>query len=280
MTLTFESWVWPRTCRRLFSERFVGCVSIQFTSLFLTPCHLKLSQIDLLSTNMFLKLALLTASSFARADPSDSSDAALKITASMVNLSSDNRARRTDAPGSIRAASKETGTECSFSTSRKAPAVQADVGVLTCPEHEFCIKDATSSLGGRCVWSDEEYEYASEFFVTDTHRRLAECSGNNPSYCIECTFLDGTAGKKCDGGYACDGADTDNIGCGSCNEYKACYKASGVISEGSCNDSEACYKTGDNIGSGSCNNLFACYETQCKLCLQSNIYLEAYTVSF
>ena len=244
------------------------------------PCHLLLSQIDLLSTNMFLKLALLTASSFARADPSDSSDAALKITASMVNLSSDNRARRTDAPGSIRAASKETGTECSFSTSRKAPAVQADVGVLTCPEHEFCIKDATSSLGGRCVWSDEEYEYASEFFVTDSHRRLAVCSGDNPDDCIECTMSNGDAGKKCDGYKACYNANADTIDCGSCNSFKACYKASGVISEGSCNGSSACTGSGDNIGFGSCNAFAACLMTDCKLCLQSNIYFEAYTVSF
>ena len=46
-----------------------------------------------------------------------------------------------------------------------------------------------------------------------------------------CTMSDGTPGKKCDGSSACDGANTDNVACGSCNGFYACYDFAGESSK-------------------------------------------------
>lgn len=89
---------------------------------------------------------------------------------------------------------------------------------------------------------------------TDSHRRLAQCSGFNPDNCIECTMSDGTTpGKKCDGSDACTGTDTNNVACGSCNGVMSCVQTTGTIGENSCNSDAAC------LGQ------------PCKFCLLSNL---------
>jgi hypothetical protein len=61
-----------------------------------------------------------------------------------------------------------------------------------------------------------------------------------------CLFADGKPGTKCDGLKACEGIDTSNIGCGSCNGYHACNFSSYsttdkvIVKENSCNGADAC----------------------------------------
>ena len=62
------------------------------------------------------------------------------------------------APGSVRTAAKKQGVECALVDSvtvRKS----ADVRVLSCSAGEVCVKDSTSTMGGRCeflVFADDE----------------------------------------------------------------------------------------------------------------------------
>lgn len=123
---------------------------------------------------------------------------------------------------SDRTVSLQTGAECSIASSAKALDAASDVGILfsTCVDGEECVKDATSSLGGRCrVRFDKEGYIYGDAGVAEFHRerRLdGACSGDYYA-CIECTMVDGTAGKKCDGDNACENLNTTAVGCNSCN---------------------------------------------------------------
>lgn len=62
--------------------------------------------------------------------------------------------------GSIRAtASKNQGTECSFVVAGIEFKNSPDVGVLSCNTGEMCVKDSTSSVGGRCFLSGGEVAF-------------------------------------------------------------------------------------------------------------------------
>eukprot|EP00970_Alexandrium_tamarense_P014705 scaffold4286_cov127-Alexandrium_tamarense.AAC.1 len=50
---------------------------------------------------------------------------------------------------------------------------------------------------------------------------VENCSIDN----CTCTMIDQTPGKKCDGFEACNGANPDNVACGSCNGFGACTNA-------------------------------------------------------
>jgi hypothetical protein len=140
------------------------------------------------------------------------------------------------------AVSSRSGAECSIiasSTFRaRVKEANTDMGILGgCAEYEKCVRDASSSLGGRCI------VLGAEEGVTKAHRDLASaCSGAYPNECITCKMADGiTPGKKCDGENACDGIDTTLISCGSCNSPYACNGAQGPIGESSCNSDGACF---------------------------------------
>lgn len=91
--------------------------------------------------------------------------------------------------------------ECSFDASGQS-SPNIDVGVLNCanPGHE-CVRDSTSSLGGRCTLRLDYSDGVEE-------RKLQTCI-------------------KCQGVDACKNvpqAIIDNkIGCGSCNGANACH---------------------------------------------------------
>ncbi|EED87376.1 predicted protein [Thalassiosira pseudonana CCMP1335] len=94
---------------------------------------------------------------------------------------------------------------------------------------------------------------------------VENCSIDN----CTCTMIDQTPGKKCDGFEACNGANPDNVACGSCNGFGACTNAvvplvhviGASIGENSCNDEWACTgSVGTFIGQNSCNGKVACRE--------------------
>ena len=110
--------------------------------------------------------------------------------------------------GSVRAASKTKGRECSYSdTASKHQNIHADTGVLACGVEEICVQDATSTFGGRCAVLEEQG------VVVHAHRNLA----------TSCFFSNGTAGTKCDGNTACsNGTNMAQVSCGSCIGDYAC----------------------------------------------------------
>lgn len=135
------------------------------------------------------------------------------------------------ASGSPRSRTETQGAKCAFVAppeTRKKDA-ESDMGILGgCAKNEQCVKDDTSSLGGRCAI------VGAEDSVTKAHHRDLSSSGlrDTNSYtndCIECTMSDGTPGKKCDGAYACKNADTKKVSCGSCNGMNACRIVVGPI---------------------------------------------------
>jgi hypothetical protein len=149
------------------------------------------------------------------------------------------------------------GAECAFVASPETHEKdgESDMGILGgCAENEQCVKDDTSSLGGRCAM------FGAEEGVTKAHRDLvpSACSGTYPNDCIPCTMANSTPGKKCDGFIACDGVNTTKISCGSCNGRLACRHAAGTIGESSCNGKNACYKAAGPVGESSCNSIYAC----------------------
>lgn len=140
------------------------------------------------------------------------------------------------------------------------------MGILGgCEKYEKCVKDETSSRGGRCILLH------AEVGVTKAHRKLphwsttSTCSGSYLDECIPCTMSGSTLGKKCDGRFACQGVNDTNVSCGSCNDNSACYRAAGPIGEGSCNGKSACYQTAGPIGESSCNGVRACILNYCEL---------------
>jgi hypothetical protein len=108
----------------------------------------------------------------------------------------------------------------SMNCSRLERRVMRDVGIFGCGEDEHCVEDSVSSLGGRCINLDVEHEQDfDETLAVESHRRLAG---------IPCTYLDGiTEGVKCEGFNACYKTNGNaminvtDVGCGSCNSYKA-----------------------------------------------------------
>ena len=155
--------------------------------------------------------------------------------------------------GSIRAARKTRGTECSFVNAFKVDKTLVDTGILECGSGLTCVEDETSSLGGRCnVLMDMETNIES--------RRLL----------VDCTFSDGTTGTKCVGANACTGSDITKIGCGSCLGDQSCRDmyAGVTVGENSCLGDAACHKAGHNpydtlttsltIKDGSCHDNVAC----------------------
>jgi hypothetical protein len=129
------------------------------------------------------------------------------------------------------------GQECSINESFKVrEASDADVGIFGCGKDEYCVEDPAFSLGGRCIKFDVEHEQDfDETLTVESHRRLDDS--------ILCTYLNGTAGVKCQGGYACTNfkdeqiINVTNVGCGSCNEDYACHSdkyKNITVGEGSC----------------------------------------------
>lgn len=109
----------------------------------------------------------------------------------------------------------------------------ADVGSFK--EHE---KDVYADLG---VLGKSRNADLGEGVLGESHRDLV-VTCREPSYCILCTMGDGSAGKKCDGLWACRNIDTSKVSCGSCNNGdQACEGTSGQIAESSCNGYYACY---------------------------------------
>jgi phosphogluconate dehydratase len=98
-----------------------------------------------------------------------------------------------------------------------------------------CVKDASSSTGGRCIVT-----VAGTFLNSQEGRRQL----------IACQFADGTSGTKCNGLNACARiTDLSKIGCGSCNGNEACwyynfmgkpFYADVIVGENSCNGLQAC----------------------------------------
>jgi hypothetical protein len=201
-------------------------------------------------------MSLLTAHIAALAVSSTSNE----VLAENINL---DHAIAGSASVSRRSLRTETRAECSFVASPETPEKDAemDVGILInpCAEYEKCVKDETSSLGGRCVM------FGAEEGFTKVHRDLSgACSGTPfPNDCIPCTMQNGTAGKKCDWDQACNGVDTTKVSCGSCNGPSACENAAGTIGESSCNTYKACLglTAAATIGENSCNGgTEACFE--------------------
>jgi hypothetical protein len=154
--------------------------------------------------------------------------------------------------GSIRAASKPQGAECSFLNGFKVQGSNADTGILICGNGETCVEDDTSSAGGRCVLLEEEV-------AVESHRELVA---------VACTYLNGTSGIKCDGLKACTGIDQSKVGCGSCNGPSACLGWFGdiTVGENSCRGPEACRDmytlTNITVGDNSCHDNVACKYVQ------------------
>ena len=145
---------------------------------------------------------------------------------------------------------KHGGGECVFNDNNEA----VDSGILTrCRETETCVKDSTSSLGGLCVDVDEAYadiwekrQLAGEETDAPTLKptTLKPTTMETSKPTTECTFLNGTAGNKCVGDYACsNGANITKIGCGSCIGTKSCFDMSSVIT---------------SVGEESCIGYYAC----------------------
>jgi hypothetical protein len=146
------------------------------------------------------------------------------------------------ASGSLRSHTETQGTECTFVASPVTREIDAesDVGILLsngCHKYEVCVGDTTSSLGGRCTF------FGTEEGAAKAHRDLTDaCYGTSYSSCYPCTMSDGiTPGKMCDGYQACNNVDTTKLSCGSCNGFKACFRAPGPFGESSCNGNKACY---------------------------------------
>jgi hypothetical protein len=115
--------------------------------------------------------------------------------------------------GSTPSANEEQ--ECSFNELFKiGETSDADVGIFGCGEDEHCVEDSVSSLGGRCINLDVEHEQDfDETLAVESHHRLAG---------IPCTYSDGiTEGVKTNHGNGM--INVTDVGCGSCNSYKACY---------------------------------------------------------
>ena len=160
--------------------------------------------------------------------------------AASVSLSS----QPLQASSSFKALSKAQGDECSFINAFKVQEILAATGILKCGAYEICVEDASSSVGGRCIALAQKETYVK------AHREL-----------VACTFTDGTAGVKCDGKYACNGANESLIGCGSCIGDEACFelKAGTTVGENSCIGGSACYKFEGSVGNNSCRDILACH---------------------
>jgi hypothetical protein len=151
--------------------------------------------------------------------------------------------------GSIRAAVKTQGTECAFANGFKVHDNPSDMGILDCGTDMICVKDASSSKGGRCATAD-----------------IGEAAKHHRQLIAEpCQYANGTNGVKCDPANACDGSvDSSKIGCGSCIGDNACSLWSGdiTVGEGSCVGNLACYNmettSSITIGNGSCHDDVAC----------------------
>jgi hypothetical protein len=137
------------------------------------------------------------------------------------------------------------GDECDFIDDTKTTTphhnpdmiLKVDTGVLnsSCGNSGVCVKDASSSTGGRCIVT-----VAGTFLNSQEGRRQL----------IACQFADGTSGTKCNGLNACARiTDLSKIGCGSCNGNEACwyynfmgkpFYADVIVGENSCNGLQAC----------------------------------------
>ena len=104
------------------------------------------------------------------------------------------------------------GEECEPSTSKG----YFDIGACSNTTH-VCVEDTSSLLGGTCV----DIGQTSEFL---TEERLP--AGPGP---IDCTYINGTKGKKCHGGQSCVRSNVDNIGCGSCYGFRSCVGLTGKV---------------------------------------------------
>jgi hypothetical protein len=96
--------------------------------------------------------------------------------------------------------------ECSFVNSGEQH-VQPDIGILCSNPNHVCIEDSTSSRGGRCV--DLGTTIAEERDL----QSCVKCAGNLACANLTQAFID------------------NNVGCDSCNGYKACM---GVTRELDC----------------------------------------------
>jgi hypothetical protein len=174
--------------------------------------------------------------------------------------------------GSVRGATVK-GPECSLVDSLEAQLeaetadADSDVGILGCDEGKVCLEDAASSLGGRCFdFKDEELanEYDELTAVDSRHRELLNFDA--PDDPIPCFYANGTEGVKCSGIGACYKMNTENIQCGSCNGFFACYSEGGrtlYVGEKSCIGDQACFAWASTktvtIGTESCVGTGVCY---------------------
>jgi hypothetical protein len=118
-----------------------------------------------------------------------------------------------------RATLRTEGDECIRFTNHKD---LVDVGVLSCGQGNLCLNDDTSSTGSRC------------FSPVKNLRR------SNHTY-ISCAYLNGTAGKKCEGDWACAYVDQEQISCGSCIGYASCLNNNATVAESSCRGDFSCW---------------------------------------
>jgi hypothetical protein len=123
--------------------------------------------------------------------------------AKSVNVAYENQSQKQSANESTYA-----DEECSFTSSFNSRKVDADLGILlSCsnPKH-ICTEDRKSSLGGRCasIESERRRELQSTTCTAKcTPASACQCQGLSQDFII------------------------NNIGVGSCCEYKACVGVSG-----------------------------------------------------
>ena len=157
-----------------------------------------------------MKLTIATA--FIAASTSAPSISASGVVASII--------KEENNKGSVRtAAAEKQGVECALADSVTVQK-SADVGVLSCSVGEVCVKDSTSTMGGRC----KDLVSPKDETALEPQRERELC-------------------EKCDGWSACVNSDQSKIGCGSCMGRMACRNlASDVtIGDDSCLGDYACY---------------------------------------
>ena len=158
-----------------------------------------------------MKLTIATA--FIAASTSAPSISASGVVASII--------KEENNKGSVRtAAAEKQGVECALADSVTVQK-SADVGVLSCSVGEVCVKDSTSTMGGRCK---DLVSPKDETAALEPQRERELC-------------------EKCEGWSACVNTDQSKIGCGSCMGSMACRNlASDVtIGDNSCVGDYACY---------------------------------------
>eukprot|EP00804_Cyclotella_cryptica_P029587 CCRYP_017311-RE/>CCRYP_017311-RE protein AED:0.04 eAED:0.04 QI:125/1/1/1/0.6/0.45/11/3431/292 len=143
-----------------------------------------------------------------------------------------------------------------------------DVGLLKCDSDFSCIRDATSSTGGRCIPSS----------TSRSLQTCDKCIGYLACYRLSQTFIDDNIGcGSCIGNYSCAAINqaTTTIGTDSCIGFRACYGIIAQVGDSSCVEStggNGMYEAGFScglfvgvIGENSCKGYSACYQIYTSL---------------